>query len=96
MSCARNFEATNESFNENGSLNFISARDYLVVEGTSHGTISGKSWAGGKTPADVSVTYSSFEMAEFQASTPVSIPITLERMMQGLDGVKIVIGEIVT
>lgn len=33
-----------------GSLNFISAGDYLVVEGTSHGTISGKSWAGGKTP----------------------------------------------
>jgi len=31
-------------------LNFIPSGDYLVVEGTSEGRISGKAWAGGKTP----------------------------------------------
>jgi ketosteroid isomerase-like protein len=32
------------------SLFFIPSGDYLVVEGTSNGKMSGKSWAGGKTP----------------------------------------------
>jgi hypothetical protein len=32
------------------ALNFIPSGDYLVVEGTSQGRISGKAWAGGKTP----------------------------------------------
>ena len=32
------------------SLTFIPSGDYLVVEGTSHGKMSGKYWAGGKTP----------------------------------------------
>ena len=32
------------------SLIFIPSGEYLVVEGTSHGKMSGKSWAGGKTP----------------------------------------------
>ena len=31
-------------------LKFIPSGDYLVVEGTSHGKMSGKSWAGSKTP----------------------------------------------
>ena len=31
-------------------LTFIASGDYLVVEGTSHGKMSGKSWAGGQTP----------------------------------------------
>jgi len=31
-------------------LTFIPSADYLVVEGTSQGRMSGKSWAGGKTP----------------------------------------------
>jgi ketosteroid isomerase-like protein len=29
---------------------FIPSGDYLVVEGTSHGKMAGKVWAGGKTP----------------------------------------------
>jgi hypothetical protein len=29
---------------------FIPSGNYVVVEGTSHGSMSGKSWAGGKTP----------------------------------------------
>ena len=32
------------------SLTFIPSGDYLVVEGTSQGKMSGKSWAGGQTP----------------------------------------------
>jgi ketosteroid isomerase-like protein len=31
-------------------LNFIPAGDYLVVEGSSEGRMSGKAWAGGETP----------------------------------------------
>jgi hypothetical protein len=31
-------------------LTFIPSADYLIVEGTSHGRMSGKSWAGGKSP----------------------------------------------
>ena len=31
------------------ALTFIPAGDYVVVEGTSHGTISGKAWTGGVT-----------------------------------------------
>jgi ketosteroid isomerase-like protein len=32
------------------SLTFIPSGDYLVVEGTSQGKMSGKSWTGGQTP----------------------------------------------
>ncbi len=32
------------------NLTFVPSGDYLVVEGTSHGKMSGKSWAGGQTP----------------------------------------------
>jgi ketosteroid isomerase-like protein len=35
---------------DNDRLNFIPSADYLIVEGTSQGRMSGKSWAGGKTP----------------------------------------------
>ena len=31
-------------------LNFIPSAEYLIVEGTSQGRMSGKSWAGGETP----------------------------------------------
>jgi ketosteroid isomerase-like protein len=31
-------------------LKFLPSGDHLVVEGTSHGKMSGKSWVGGKTP----------------------------------------------
>ena len=33
-----------------GTLRFIPSGDYLVVEGTSRGAISGQSWVGGETP----------------------------------------------
>ena len=32
------------------TMNIIPAGDYVVVEGTSHGKMSGKSWSGGTTP----------------------------------------------
>src|SRR6266480_4656652 len=32
------------------ALTFIPAGDYVVVEGTSHGKMSGKAWTGGVTP----------------------------------------------
>ena len=32
------------------SLTFIPSVNYLIVEGTSQGKMSGKPWAGGKTP----------------------------------------------
>ncbi|HET7001675.1 MAG TPA: nuclear transport factor 2 family protein [Puia sp.] len=31
-------------------MKFIPSKDYVVVEGTSHGKMEGKSWEGGKTP----------------------------------------------
>jgi hypothetical protein len=32
------------------TLNYIPSGDFVVVEGTSHGKLAGKSWIGGKTP----------------------------------------------
>jgi ketosteroid isomerase-like protein len=32
------------------TMTFIPSGDYIVVEGTSHGTLSGKTWTGGQTP----------------------------------------------
>jgi hypothetical protein len=32
------------------TLTFLPSADYLIVEGTSRGGMSAKSWAGGKTP----------------------------------------------
>ena len=46
------------------NLIFIPSADYVVVEGTSEGKMSGKSWVGGKTPGDVSVTCLNFETNE--------------------------------
>ena len=45
------FSGTLEYIKHNyDSLVFIPSGDYLVVEGTSHGKMSGKSWVGGETP----------------------------------------------
>lgn len=47
----KGFESVVESIQHDyDSLIFIPSGEYLVVEGTSHGKMSGKSWAGGKTP----------------------------------------------
>src|SRR5258706_11811926 len=32
------------------TMTFIPSGDYIVVEGTSHGTLSGTPWTGGQTP----------------------------------------------
>jgi hypothetical protein len=68
------------------SFTFIPSGDYLIVEGTSQGRMSGKSWEGGKLPADVSATSLNFAMAEYHPCTFISIPIIPVRMKRGLDG----------
>jgi ketosteroid isomerase-like protein len=47
----RSFEGVLEHIQHDyEGLDFIPSGDYFVVEGTSQGRMSGKSWAGGKTP----------------------------------------------
>jgi hypothetical protein len=47
----KGFEGTLESIQHDyDKLVFIPSENHVVVEGTSHGKMSGKSWAGGKTP----------------------------------------------
>lgn len=47
----KGFERVLESIQHDyDTLRFMPSGDFLVVEGTSRGKISGKSWAGGKTP----------------------------------------------
>jgi ketosteroid isomerase-like protein len=47
----KGFEGTLESIQHDyDTMTFIPAENYVIVEGTSHGRMSGKSWAGGKTP----------------------------------------------
>src|SRR6058998_3991726 len=47
----KGFEGALESIQHDyDSFTFIPAGDYLIVEGTSRGRMSGKSWAGGETP----------------------------------------------
>ena len=74
-------------------LTFIPLADYLIVEDTSHGRMSGKSWTGGKLLAGVSATSSSFEVVTYRACTSNSIPIIQVRMRRGFDGVGTVSGE---
>ena len=51
LEIVKGFEGTLESIQHDyDRLTFIPSADYLVVEGTSQGRMSGKSWAGGKTP----------------------------------------------
>jgi hypothetical protein len=64
---------------------FIPSGDYLVVEGTSQGRMSGKSWAGGKTAGGRFCNVFKFEMAEYRACTSISIPTTSQRMRRAFD-----------
>jgi ketosteroid isomerase-like protein len=51
LELVKGFEGTLEFIRHDyDSLTFIPSGDYLIVEGTSDGKMSGKSWAGGKTP----------------------------------------------
>jgi hypothetical protein len=76
------------------SFTFVTSGDYLIVEGTSHGRMSGKLGQGAKLLADVSATSSSFEMAEYRACTSISIPTIRVRMNRGFDGARIVNGDV--
>ena len=51
LEMVKGFEGVLENIQHDyDGFNFIPSGDYLVVEGTSHGRMSGKAWAGGKTP----------------------------------------------
>jgi len=51
LDMAKGFLGTLESIRHDyDGLKFLPSGDHLVVEGTSHGRMSGKSWVGGKTP----------------------------------------------
>jgi ketosteroid isomerase-like protein len=51
LEMVKGFEGSLEFIqHDDDSFTFISSDDYLIVEGTSHGRMSGKTWAGGKTP----------------------------------------------
>jgi hypothetical protein len=94
LEMVKGFEGTLESIQHDyDCLTFIPSADYLVVEGTSQGRMSGKSWAGAKLLAAVSATSSSFEMAEYRACTSILIPTIRGRMSHGFDGVRTVSGE---
>src|SRR5258708_36244839 len=65
------------------NLAFIPSGDYLVVEGTSQGKCPVNPGRVAKLLADVSATFSNFAMAEYPASTSISIPTIRERMKSG-------------
>jgi ketosteroid isomerase-like protein len=51
LDMVKGFQGVLESIKHDyDGLKFLPSGDYLVVEGTSHGSMSGKTWAGGKTP----------------------------------------------
>jgi hypothetical protein len=90
----KGFEGTLECIQHDyDRMTFIPSADYLVVEGTSQGRMSGKPWAGDKLLAAVSATSSSFEMAEYRACTSILIPTIRARMRRGFDGIRTVSGE---
>jgi hypothetical protein len=94
LEMVKGFEGTLESIQHDYErLTFIPSADYLVVEGTSQGRMSGKSWAGGKTPGGRFCNVSSFEMDEYRACRSILIPTIQVRMRRGFDGVRTVSGE---
>ena len=82
------------SHHDYDNFTFIPSGDYLIVEGTSHGRMSGRSWAGAKFLANVSATSSNFAMVEYRACTFISIPTIRVRTNRGFDGARIVSGDI--
>jgi hypothetical protein len=94
LEMVKGFEETLESIQlDYDRLTFIPSADYLAVEGTSQGRMSGKSWAGGKTPGGRFCNVSSFEMDEYRACRSILIPTIQVRMRRGFDGVRTVSGE---
>jgi hypothetical protein len=53
LETVKGFEGVSEYIQHDyDRLNFIPSADYLIVEGTSQGRMSGKSWVGGETPGE--------------------------------------------
>jgi len=68
------------------TLNFLPSGDSLVVEGTSQGKLAGKTWEGGKLPADVFAMSSASAMAGYRACTFISTQTTRGRMHRDFVG----------
>ena len=75
-------------------LTFIRAGDYVVVEGTSRGRLSGKAWAGGETPGGRFCNVFKFRGDAFRVSMSILIPTTPVRTSRGFGGVWIANGEV--
>jgi len=74
---------------------FIPSGDYLVVGGTSQGKMSGKSWAGGKTPGGRFCNVFKFRDGRIASLHIYLDPTIWETMKRVLDGARIVTGDIV-
>jgi hypothetical protein len=68
------------------NLTIIPAGDYVFVEGTSRGKLSGKTWTGGETPGGRFAMSSSFVAIDCQACTSTLIRTTPGRMPPGSGG----------
>ena len=74
-------------------LIFIPSADYLVVEGTSQGRMSGKSWAGGKTPGGRFCKIFKFRDDRISSLHIYLDPDYRARTRRGFGGVRTVSGE---
>jgi hypothetical protein len=71
------------------ALNFIPSGDHLVVEGTSHGKMSGKSWIGGTTPGGRFCN-----VFKFEGQLIASLHVYLDPDYTGEDGARFRWGKI--
>jgi len=94
LEMVKGFEGTLESIRHDcDRLIFIPSADYLVVEGTSQGRMSGRSWAGGKTSGGRFCNVFKFRDGRYRACTSILIPTIQARMRRGFDGGRTVSGE---
>lgn len=75
-------------------LNFIPSADHLIVEGTSQGRMSGKSWAGDETPGGRFCNVFKFRDDRISSLHIYLDPDYTGGMRHGFDGVRTVSGEV--
>ena len=69
-------------------LNIMPSGDYVVVEGTSKGKLSGKTWAGGKTPGGRFCN-----VFKFRGDRIASVHVYLEPDYAGEDAASVQMGQ---
>src|SRR5260370_3982484 len=74
-------------------LTFIPSADYLVVEGTSQGRMSDKSWAGGKTPGGRFCNLFKFRDGRISSLHIYLDPDYTVRLRRGFYGARFVSGD---